>query len=405
MAVGTAVLPKFFAIDGLRMGVANAGVKQTQRPDITIFELAEGATAAGVFTLNAFCAAPVKICKRHLSISSPRYLLVNTGNANAGTGDLGMQAAMNTVSELAGKQGVGLEQVLPFSTGVIGELLPDDKIIDALDAALSDLNDNHWVQAASAIMTTDTRPKGVSRQIQIAGQRLTVSGISKGSGMIQPNMATMLAYVGIDAKASTGLLQQIISHACAVSFNSITVDGDTSTNDSAILMATGASSLSLDDVSIDELAQVQILMNEVFTELAQLIIKDGEGATKFVHIKISGGRNIDECREAAFTIAHSPLVKTALFASDANWGRILAALGRAGLEDLIVEDVDLRINDVLIAKNGARAASYTEAAGIAAMASEEIVISIELNRGNADATIWTSDLSHDYVTINAEYRT
>ena len=405
MAVGTAVLPKFFAIDGLRMGVANAGVKQAQRPDITIFELAEGATAAGVFTLNAFCAAPVKICKRHLSISSPRYLLVNTGNANAGTGDLGMQAAMNTVSELAGKQGVGLEQVLPFSTGVIGELLPDDKIIDALDAALSDLNDNHWVQAASAIMTTDTRPKGVSRQIQIAGQRLTVSGISKGSGMIQPNMATMLAYVGIDAKASTGLLQQLISHACAVSFNSITVDGDTSTNDSAILMATGASSLSLDDVSIDELAQVQILMDEVFTELAQLIIKDGEGATKFVHIKISGGRNIDECRQAAFTIAHSPLVKTALFASDANWGRILAALGRAGLEDLIVEDVDLRINDVLIAKNGARAASYTEAAGIAAMASEEIVISIELNRGNADATIWTSDLSHDYVTINAEYRT
>jgi glutamate N-acetyltransferase/amino-acid N-acetyltransferase len=404
MAVGNAPLPEFTPIDGVRIGVTNAGVKQTKRPDITIFELSESATVAGVFTKNAFCAAPVQLCRKHLGITSPRYLLVNTGNANAGTGELGMQAAVNCVSALADKTHVKAEQILPFSTGVIGEPLPVEKVVASFDAALNDLSANNWAAAATAIMTTDTRPKGVSRTVEIAGEKLTVAGISKGAGMIKPNMATMLAYVAIDAKVSQALLQQVITEATNHSFNRITIDGDTSTNDSVVIIATGKSNLDVDKLSKNDLWLFQQAITLVFVELAQLIIRDGEGATKFVHIKVDGGLTEAECEKVAFTVAESPLVKTALFASDPNWGRILAAVGRSGVENLDVTKVGVIINDVLIAEKGGRSVSYTEAAGAAALAKEDIFIHISLQRGDAEATIWTTDLSYDYVKINAEYR-
>ncbi len=405
MAVGNYPLPEFFPIQGLKIGTSNAGIKQTERADVTVFELCQGATVAAVFTTNAFCAAPVQIAKQHLLDATPRYLLVNTGNANAGTGEAGMHAAHLTVQALADATMVPKESVLPFSTGVIGEVLPAAKVVSALPEALNHLSEHHWVDAAASIMTTDTRPKGVTRQLSVADQVLTVSGISKGSGMIKPNMATMLAYIGLDARVSQTLLQQLLLEANSLSFNSITVDGDTSTNDSVVLMATGQSGLDLDKLSADDLLKVQLFLNEIFIELAQLIILDGEGATKFVHVKVLGGRTVEECKQLAFTVAESPLVKTALFASDANWGRILAAAGRAGLDALDVNKVSLRINEVLIAEKGGRAVSYTEDLGSAAMAKEEIVIELDLARGTSQATVWTSDLSHEYVTINAEYRT
>ena len=405
MAVGNYPLPEFFPIQGLKIGTSNAGIKQTERADVTVFELCQGATVAAVFTTNAFCAAPVQIAKQHLLDATPRYLLVNTGNANAGTGEAGMHAAHLTVQALADATMVPKESVLPFSTGVIGEVLPAAKVVSALPEALNHLSEHHWVDAAASIMTTDTRPKGVTRQLSVADQVLTVSGISKGSGMIKPNMATMLAYIGLDARVSQTLLQQLLLEANSLSFNSITVDGDTSTNDSVVLMATGQSGLDLDRLSADDLLKVQLFLNEIFIELAQLIILDGEGATKFVHVKVLGGRTVEECKQLAFTVAESPLVKTALFASDANWGRILAAAGRAGLDALDVNKVSLRINEVLIAEKGGRAVSYTEDLGSAAMAKEEIVIELDLARGTSQATVWTSDLSHEYVTINAEYRT
>ena len=405
MAVGHAPLPTFAAIDGIRIGTSNAGIKQTERADITIFEICDGATVAGVFTKNAFCAAPVKLCKEFLSSHTPRYLLVNTGNANAGTGAQGFDDAQRCVAALAEKTSVAVEQVLPFSTGVIGELLPTQKIVDALDSALASLQDDAWVQAASSIMTTDTRPKGASHSIEIAGQTIKLSGISKGSGMIKPNMATMLAYVGLDAKISTETLQTMLDEANRLSFNRITVDGDTSTNDSAILVATGKSGVDVDQFSRDELAMLQQALNMIFIELAQLIIRDGEGATKFVAVRVDGGGSEEECTQVAYTVAESPLVKTALFASDANWGRILAAVGRAGVEHLDVEKISVHINDVLIAENGGRAESYQESEGDKALAKEDIHIHIDLRRGEHAATVWTSDLSHEYIRINAEYRT
>lgn len=405
MAVGNCPLPDFHPVKGIRIGTSNAGIKQTERDDVTVFELSEVATAAALFTTNAFCAAPVQISKSHISENMPRYLLINTGNANAGTGELGMQAALTTVAELSKLSDVDVGKILPFSTGVIGETLPAEKVVSALPKALGNLSEQHWGNAAKAIMTTDTRPKGVSRQLNITDHILTVSGISKGSGMIKPNMATMLAYVGLDAVVSDDLLRQMLVEANALSFNSITVDGDTSTNDSVVLIASGASPLVLDDLSAGDLSLVQTFLNDIFIELAQLIIKDGEGATKFVQVEVTGGRSIKECKQVAFTVAESPLVKTALFASDANWGRILAAVGRAGLESLNVNAVSLKINGILIAENGGRAASYTEDAGSKAMTEENIVIGLHLSRGEYDATIWTSDLSHEYVTINAEYRT
>ncbi|NRB40920.1 MAG: bifunctional glutamate N-acetyltransferase/amino-acid acetyltransferase ArgJ [Pseudomonadales bacterium] len=405
MAVGHKPLPDFAVIKGLKIGVANAGIKQSQRPDVTIFELAENATIAGVYTTNAFCAAPVHICKKHTAEASTRYLLVNTGNANAGTGEAGFATAQECVDALAQKTAVQASQVLPYSTGVIGEPLPASKIIDSLDAALADLSEDHWPAAASAIMTTDTRPKGVTASIKVAGSTLNISGISKGAGMIKPNMATMLSYVALDAKVSQSLLQQLLSEVNAKSFNRITVDGDTSTNDSAMLIATAASDLDVDSLQAADLEKVKAALQGVYIELAQLIIRDGEGANKFVHVKVINAESEKEAESVAYTVAESPLVKTALYASDPNWGRILAAVGRAGVKALQVNKINLLINDVLIAENGGRALSYTEEAGVREFAKEEIIITIDLARGVEQATVWTSDLSIEYVRINAEYRT
>lgn len=406
MPVGHTPLPQFFPIAGVRIGTACAGIKKPNKPDLTIFAIDEGANVAGVFTKNAFCAAPVQICKKHLSLHhNMRYLLINTGNANAGTGELGRSNAEKTIEALALKTSAQVQTILPFSTGVIGEHLPVDKIIQGQDQALANLSENNWDKAAVAIMTTDTRPKGVSKEVVIAGKKVRISGISKGAGMIQPNMATMLAYVACDAAVPAILLQGIISHASKYSFNRITVDGDTSTNDSAILIATGKGELCLPEGISSELEQLQQAITEVFVELAQLIVRDAEGATKFVQVQVKGGLSEADCAKAAFTIAESPLVKTALFASDPNWGRILAALGRSYITGLDVDKVDLRINGVLIAYQGGRAANYTEEQGAQALAQEEIHIELDLHMGDAQASVWTCDLSHDYVTINAEYRT
>ena len=405
MAVGHKPLPEFAIIKGLKIGVANAGIKQTVRPDVTIFELSEKATIAGVYTTNAFCAAPVHICKKNSAAAQTRYLLINTGNANAGTGDGGFVSANNCIAALAEKTQVNANQVLPYSTGVIGEPLADDKIIASLDVALDNLSENNWPAAASAIMTTDTRPKGATATIEVAGKTLNISGISKGAGMIKPNMATMLSYVAMDASVSQTLLQRLLVQVNAKSFNRITIDGDTSTNDSAMLIATAASHLDLDSLHADDLEKVTEALQAIYIELAQLIIRDGEGANKFVHVQVINAESEKEAEQVAYTVAESPLVKTALYASDANWGRILAAVGRAGVKDLDVNNIHIHINDVLIVESGGRAASYTEQAGDAEFAKDEILICIDLSRGGEQATVWTSDLSLEYVRINAEYRT
>lgn len=406
MAVGSSELPVLHPVSGLRIGIASAGIKKPGRKDIVIFELAERSTVAGVFTKNAFCAAPVQVAKANLEKGLPRYLIVNTGNANAGTGENGLKNCLSVCESLANITAVLPQDILPFSTGVIGEPLPVDKITAALPSAIENLNADNWLDAATGIMTTDTRPKATSRQIQLDDVTITITGISKGAGMIKPNMATMLSYVATDAKIAKPILQTLLTDAVNQSFNRITIDGDTSTNDSCILMATGTADMAaINDLSDPRLPALREIINEVMIELAQLIIRDGEGATKFVSIFVSGGADEAEAAQVGFTIGESPLVKTALFASDPNWGRILAAIGRAGLKDLNVDNVSVRINDVLIAENGGRASTYTEEQGQAAMSPEEIVIAVELGRGNASATVWTSDLSHEYVTINAEYRT
>ncbi|CAA0083931.1 Arginine biosynthesis bifunctional protein ArgJ [BD1-7 clade bacterium] len=405
MAVGDAPLPAFFAIDGIRIGTANAGVKQTERADVTVFEIAEGSTCAGVFTRNAFCAAPVHIAKANLAATAPRYWLVNTGNANAGTGQAGFEAAQACIDALAEKTGVAADTILPFSTGVIGEPLPSAKIVASLDDALKGLGESRWADAGSAIMTTDTRPKGAIREISIAGKTVRICGLSKGAGMIKPNMATMLSYVGTDAGVSSELLQSMLNEANRLSFNRITIDGDTSTNDSAVIVATGRSGVDVDALTAEEQLQFQTVLTDIYTELAQLIVRDAEGANKFVAVEVSGAASESEAEMVAYTVAESPLVKTALYASDPNWGRILAAVGRAGVESLAVENVSIRINGVLIAEQGGRAASYTEEAGVEALTPADLLINIDLERGSDKATVWTSDLSHEYVTINAEYRT
>jgi glutamate N-acetyltransferase/amino-acid N-acetyltransferase len=404
MAVGEAPLPPFFPIEGISIGTAAAGIRKVGRQDLTVFAIAEGAVAAGVFTRNAFCAAPVHLCRKHLAQAAPRYLLVNTGNANAGTGEQGMQDALACVAALARKTGVADVAVLPFSTGVIGEPLPVDRVVAGLDAALASLQSDHWSEAATAIMTTDTRPKGVTASIEVGSGVIHISGIAKGAGMIKPNMATMLSFVATDASISQNLLQAILDEAIRLSFNRITVDGDTSTNDSAILVATGKSVVDVDLLPAVEQELVRKAITDLFIELAQLIVRDGEGATKFVSVEVCEGKTEQECERVAYAVAESPLVKTALFASDPNWGRILAAAGRAGVESFDVSQVTIHLNGVLIAERGGRASSYTEAAGAEALGSEEIVIRIGLGRGDAAATVWTTDLSHDYVTINAEYR-
>ena len=405
MPVGLGPLPVLHPVPGFRLGVASAGIKKAGRKDVVVMEAVAGSQMAGVFTTNAFCAAPVTLCKQHMG-SAPRYLLTNTGNANAGSGKPGMQAALRTCEALAELGQVQTEQVMPFSTGVIGELLPADKIIAVLPQALENLAADNWPAAAEGIMTTDTLPKGASRQITLAGQTVTVTGISKGAGMICPNMATMLGYVATDARVAQPVLQHMLRQATELSFNRITIDGDTSTNDSCILIATGQAQMDeITDLSSHEYAQLASVVNDVMLELAQAIVRDGEGATKFVTVQVNGGGNRDECLDVAYAIAHSPLIKTALFASDPNWGRILAAVGYAGVPDLDVERIDVYLDDLCITRNGGRAEEYTEEQGARVMAQAEITIRIELGRGTVSETIWTTDLSHEYVRINAEYRT
>ncbi|WOD12124.1 bifunctional glutamate N-acetyltransferase/amino-acid acetyltransferase ArgJ [Pseudomonas sp. NyZ704] len=405
MPVGLGPLPVLHPVPGFRLGIASAGIKRAGRKDIVVMEVAEGASIAGVFTLNAFCAAPVTLCREHIQ-HAPRYLLVNTGNANAGTGKPGMQAALQTCEALAQLTQVQAQQVLPFSTGVIGELLPATKVIAALPAALDNLDANHWAQAAEGIMTTDTLPKGASRQINLDGQTVTITGISKGAGMIKPNMATMLGYIATDAKVAQPVLQALLREAADLSFNRITIDGDTSTNDCCMLVATGQAAMNgIDSAEGAAYEQLAAAVKSIMLELAQAIVRDGEGATKFVTIQVNGGGNRDECLDVGYAVAHSPLIKTALFASDPNWGRILAAVGRAGVPDLDVERIDVYLDDVCITRNGGRAEEYVEEQGARIMAQEEITIRIDLARGDFQETLWTTDLSHEYVRINAEYRT
>lgn len=405
MPVGLGPLPTLHPVPGFSLGIASAGIKKAGRKDVVVMETAPAARIAGVFTTNAFCAAPVTLCKQHLG-NAPRYLLINTGNANAGSGKPGMQAALTTCEALAQLTHVELGQILPFSTGVIGEVLPADKIIAVLPQALADLSEGNWAAAAEGIMTTDTLPKGASRQITLSDQTITITGISKGAGMIRPNMATMLGYIATDARMAQPVLQQMLKQAADLSFNRITIDGDTSTNDSCMLIATGQAQMEeITDPASSEYLKLAEAVNAVMLELAQAIVRDGEGATKFVTVQVNGGGNRNECLDVAYAIAHSPLIKTALFASDPNWGRILAAVGYAGVPDLDVEKIDVYLDDVCITRNGGRAADYTEEQGARVMAQAEITIRIELGRGDVSETIWTTDLSHEYVRINAEYRT
>ncbi|ROL71592.1 bifunctional glutamate N-acetyltransferase/amino-acid acetyltransferase ArgJ [Pseudomonas vranovensis] len=405
MAVGLGPLPTLHPVAGFELGIASAGIKRPGRKDVVVMRCAEGSSVAGVFTLNAFCAAPVILAKQRVQ-GTVRYLLTNTGNANAGTGAPGLAAAERTCAKLAELTGVDASAVLPFSTGVIGEPLPVEKIEGALQAAIDDLSENNWAAAATGIMTTDTLPKGASRQFQHDGVTITVTGISKGAGMIRPNMATMLGYIATDAKVAPAVLKDLILDGANKSFNRITIDGDTSTNDCCMLIATGKADVAeVREASGPLFEALKKAVFEVCMEVAQAIVRDGEGATKFVTVEVNGGGNHQECLDVGYAVAHSPLIKTALFASDPNWGRILAAVGRAGVPDLDVSLIDVYLGDVCIASKGGRSASYTEAQGSAVMAREEITIRIELGRGQCSETIWTTDLSHEYVKINAEYRT
>jgi len=396
------VAAQLLPVAGVSLGTAEAGIKRAGRKDLLVIKLDEGATVAGVFTTNRFCAAPVIVAREHLAVGKGiRALVVNTGNANAGTGEQGMNAARSTCTALARLLGCAPEQVLPYSTGVIMEPLPVDKIVAGMPQAVANLKADNWFDAAHAIMTTDIVAKAVSRQVQIGGKTVTVTGISKGSGMIHPNMATMLGYIATDAAIAQPLLQQMVSEAANRSFNCITVDGDTSTNDALMLIATGKSGVTVDAVNR---VALQAVVTEVATALAQAIVRDGEGATKFITIKVEGGRDEAECKKIGYAIAHSPLVKTAFFASDPNLGRILAAIGYAGVGDLDVEKLKLYLDDVLVAENGGRAASYQEEDGQRVMKQSDITIRVVLNRGAVNATLWTCDFSYDYVKINASYR-
>ena len=400
--LSTPVAALLLPVAGVFLGTAEAGIKSAGRKDLLVIRLEEGATVAGVFTTNRFCAAPVTVAKLHLDAGKGiRALVVNTGNANAGTGEPGMQAARTTCAELAKLLGCEPEQVLPYSTGVIMEPLPVDKIVAGLPQAIANLKADNWYDAAHTIMTTDILPKAVSRQVQINGETVTVTGMSKGSGMIHPSMATMLGYITTDAAIPQPLLQLLVKDVANASFNCITVDGDTSTNDALMLIATGKSGVVIDDTNRWQMLEA---ITEVATLLAQAIVRDGEGATKFITIKIEGGKDEAECKKIGYAIAHSPLVKTAFFASDPNLGRILAAIGYAGVADLNVETLKLYLDDVLVAEHGGRAASYREEDGQRVMQQSDITIRVVLNRGAANATLWTCDFSYDYVKINASYR-
>jgi len=393
-------------VPGVKLGIAMAGVRKANRRDLTVVTLDEGSAVAGVFTKNRYCAAPVQLCRQHLAANTDiRALVINTGNANAGTGEDGLIRARQTCIALARHLEIAPEQVLPFSTGVIMETLPVDRIEAGLPAALADLKADNWAVAAEGIMTTDTLPKGASKQVQIGGQTVTITGISKGAGMIKPNMATMLGYMATDANIAPALLQPLVTEAANASFNRITIDGDTSTNDSFVLIATRqaqhAEITSLDSADAQTLRAALI---EVAQALAQAIVRDGEGATKFITITVEGGRDEAECALAAYAIAHSPLVKTAFFASDPNLGRILAAVGYAGIDDLDQNLIEMHLDDVHVVTRGGRNPSYREEDGQRVMKQSEITIRVHLGRGEAQTTVWTCDLSHDYVSINADYR-
>lgn len=392
-------------VPGIELGHAEAGVRKANRKDVLVMRLAPGATVAGVFTTNRFCAAPVQVCQAHLAAGKGiRALVVNTGNANAGTGETGLAHANQTCEALAGLLGCDAQQVLPFSTGVILEPLPVDRIKAGLPQAISNLNADNWYNAAETIMTTDTQPKAASRTVQIGGKTITLTGISKGAGMIKPNMATMLGYVATDAKVAQPVLNELVKTAANQSFNCITIDGDTSTNDSFMLIATGASGVDVGAPGSADYALFEQAVVALSQELAQMIIRDGEGATKFITVTVEEGASVEECRKIAYSIAHSPLVKTAFFASDPNLGRILAAIGYAGVDDLDVSKLNLYLDDVWVAKNGGRNPEYQEADGQRVMKQSEITVRVKLARGAAQATVWTCDLSHDYVSINADYR-
>ena len=397
---------RLFPVAGIDLGVAMAGVRKANRKDLLLVRIAPGASVAGVFTQNRFCAAPVILAKRHMATGrSPRVLVVNTGNANAGTGEDGLERALEVCKAVAAAVGCAAEEVLPFSTGVIMEPLPADRIVSGLPAAKADLRADNWASAAEAIMTTDTVAKAASRTFMLDNRRVTVTGIAKGSGMIRPDMATMLGFVATDAAVPRSVLQKLLAEVADESFNAITVDGDTSTNDSFMLIATGAAGVTVADEAAAGYADLQTAVREVSIQLAQAIVRDGEGATKFITVRIEGGRDREECRKIGYAIAHSPLVKTAFFASDPNLGRILAAIGYAGVSDLDTSLVNLYLGDVLVASNGARDPAYRDESGVAVMKAAEITVRVVLNRGSAAATLWTCDFSFDYVKINAEYRT
>lgn len=393
-------------VAGVRLGVTMAGIRKAGRRDLVVFELAEGSAVAGVFTQNRFCAAPVQVCREHLAGGDGiRAIVVNTGNANAGTGADGLARARRSCDALAAVAGVAPRQVLPFSTGVIMETLPVERLEAGLPAAWAALRADGWAEAAEGIMTTDTLPKAASRQVQIGGRTVTVTGIAKGAGMIRPNMATMLGFVATDAAVDAALLQTLVREAADLSFNRITIDGDTSTNDSFVLIATGqaghAPITTLDSAEGRALRDAVIAVSQ---QLAQAIVRDGEGATKFITVTVQGGRDEAECRAAAYAVAHSPLVKTAFFASDPNLGRILAAVGYAGIADLDQGLIDLFLDDVHVVRDGGRHPDYREEDGQRVMKQAEITVRVDLHRGAAAATVWTCDLSHDYVSINADYR-
>lgn len=404
MAVNLSRFSEFLPVAGVRLGVAQSAMRYQNRDDLVIIELAEGSQCAGVFTRNAFCAAPVSICRQHLQDSSPRYLMINTGNANAGTGQAGYNNTVDSCHLLAAQGQCELAQVLPFSTGVIGEPLNMSAFERGIPLALADLDEGHWHRAAAGIMTTDTIPKGYSRELMVEGHSVRITGISKGAGMIKPDMATMLGFIATDADISAPVLQRWCRQLADSSFNRITIDGDTSTNDCCMLIATGKSGLRIDDDNAAGADELFAALKAAFQQLAQAIVRDGEGATKFVTLQVNGATEPQEALDVAYCVAHSPLVKTAWYASDANWGRILAAVGRVGLQDLDVSNIQIFLDDVQIVADGGRCVEYTEEAGAAVLSGAEFCVRIELGRGQYSDTLWTSDLSHEYVSINADYR-
>lgn len=405
MAVNLPPLPVLHPVPGIRLGTARAQIRKKDRRDLVVIECAPGTQAVTVFTKNRFCAAPVSVAREHLAQTATHALLINTGFANAGTGPEGLDDARRSCAALATIMGCAPQAVLPFSTGVIGERLPVERLVAGLPDCLSAMSESGWAEAAHGIMTTDTVPKGSSRRVVIEGKTVTVTGIAKGAGMICPNMATLLAFVATDAAVEPAILQQCLSTAADASFNRISVDGDTSTNDACVLLATGKSGLEIRTAEGAAYKAFYETVHDVLAELAQAIVRDAEGATKFITIDVEHGASQADCLEVAYTIAHSPLVKTAFFASDPNWGRILAAIGRARISQLQVDRVLIHLDDVCVVRHGARAPEYSEAQGQAVMAKSEIRVRVDLGSGTATARLWTCDLSHDYVTINAEYRT